>query len=83
MIFTGSAILILCFHMQAIALSLQSSAEASSVVHDKPSDKVNSNIDERKGKAQIQEDTGRKNKRKKSVCYLWQICLPCFLVFLL
>ncbi|KAF3440026.1 hypothetical protein FNV43_RR18304 [Rhamnella rubrinervis] len=51
---------------QAIALSLQSSAEVSSVVHDRPSDKVNSNIDGRKGKTEIQEDTGRKNKRKKS-----------------
>lgn len=82
MIFTDTTILILCFHMQAIALSLQNFAEVSSVVHDKPSNKINSNIDERKGKTQIQEDTGRKNKRKKSVCYLWQICIPCFLVFL-
>lgn len=52
------------------------------MVNDKPSVKVNSNLNERKGKTQTQEDTGRKNKRKKSVCYPFaDICLLCFLVF--
>lgn len=32
-----------------------------------------SDINERKGKTQIQEDKARR-KRKKSVCFLWHIC---------
>ena len=59
--------------MQAIALSLQESAGLSGVVHCGPSkcseaDVVNANLNEKKGHTRIQEDTG-KRKRKKSVCF--------------
>ncbi|XP_030961900.1 protein IWS1 homolog [Quercus lobata] len=54
---------------QAIALSLQESAGLSGVVHCGPSkcseaDVVNANLNEKKGHTRIQEDTG-KRKRKK------------------
>ena len=71
--------------MQAIALSLQESAGLSGVVHCGPSkcseaDVVNANLNEKKGHTRIQEDTG-KRKRKKSVCFGLKIILPCIDLF--
>lgn len=68
----------LYFYTQAIALSLQDSA-GSGVGHrpSQCSDAVNATVNERKGESQIQEDTGRR-KRKKSVCYLQCKMLPLF-----
>lgn len=66
--------------MQAIALSLHKSAGLSGVDHCGPlkcseADAVNANLNE-KGHTRIQEDTG-KRKRKKSVCFGLNIILPC------
>lgn len=68
----------ICIHTQAIALSLQDSA-GSGVGHrpSQCSDVVNVDVNERKGESQIQEDTGRR-KRKKSVCYLKRKMLHLF-----
>lgn len=61
--------------MQAIALSLQGSAGFSGVVHSGPSkcsefDAVNSTLIETKGASHVQEDAGKKKKKKKSVRFL-------------
>ncbi|XP_018853849.1 uncharacterized protein LOC109015851 [Juglans regia] len=55
--------------MQAIALSLQGSAGISGVVHSGPSkcsefDAVNSTLIETKGASHVQEDAGKKKKKK-------------------